>query len=280
MACFSPWVPSGSVGVKPMACGQCHGCRLARSREWAARCVHEASLYDENSFVTLTYREPRFSLHYPDFQLFMRRLRKEFAPRRIRFYMCGEYGEIGGRAHFHALLFNCGFRDRVLLRRTKAGSDLFRSAVLERCWPHGHSSVGNVTLQSAGYVARYVLKKLTGDGDESCYDVIDPDTGEVFKRVKEFGRMSLRPGIGAAWLRRFWSDVYPRGKVVVGGAEVSPPRYYDKLFAARGAGEWFRLSQERRLERDKYRGELLPSRLGAREAVSLARLTRLKRGSV
>ena len=38
-------------------CGQCIGCRLERSRQWATRCMHEASLHDCNSFVTLTYDE-------------------------------------------------------------------------------------------------------------------------------------------------------------------------------------------------------------------------------
>lgn len=36
-------------------CGQCIGCRLEKSRQWAIRCVHEASLYENNCFITLTY---------------------------------------------------------------------------------------------------------------------------------------------------------------------------------------------------------------------------------
>ena len=36
-------------------CGQCIGCRLDRSKSWAIRCVHEASLHDVNCFITLTY---------------------------------------------------------------------------------------------------------------------------------------------------------------------------------------------------------------------------------
>lgn len=83
-----------------LACGQCIGCRLERSRQWAMRCMHEASLYDENCFVTLTYDDAHLkstSLEYADFQLFMKRLRKKFADRLIRFYMCGEYGEAFSR---------------------------------------------------------------------------------------------------------------------------------------------------------------------------------------
>jgi len=36
-------------------CGRCVGCRLERSRQWAMRCMHEASLHEENIFITLTY---------------------------------------------------------------------------------------------------------------------------------------------------------------------------------------------------------------------------------
>ena len=40
-----------------LPCQQCIGCRLERSRQWAIRCMHEASLYDKNCFLTLTYSD-------------------------------------------------------------------------------------------------------------------------------------------------------------------------------------------------------------------------------
>ena len=90
-------------------CGQCVGCRLEKSRQWAMRCVHEASLYDENCFITLTYDDEFLpvggSLDKGAFPRFMKRLRKKFEPRRIRFYHAGEYGDRFGRPHYHALLF-------------------------------------------------------------------------------------------------------------------------------------------------------------------------------
>ena len=110
-------------------CGQCIGCRLERSRQWAMRCYHEASLYDLNCFVTLTFNDTHIasdgSLDHRDYQLFMKRLRKKFPKNKIRNYHCGEYGEqcrtcgqqrkycqckkyipSPGRAHHHACLFN------------------------------------------------------------------------------------------------------------------------------------------------------------------------------
>ena len=48
------------------------------------------------------------------FKKFMKRLRKRFKGKRIRFYMCGEYGEQFDRPHFHACIFGVDFPDKVL----------------------------------------------------------------------------------------------------------------------------------------------------------------------
>ena len=165
--------PMRCIGPTPdlqVPCGQCVGCRLERSRQWALRCVHEASLHKENCFITLTYNDEHLPEHghliYRDFQLFMKRLRKRTGVR-VRFYMCGEYGENFGRPHFHACLFGYNFPDLV---RWKAGkSTLYRSKLLESLWTDGYSSVGEVSFESAAYVARYILKKVTGDDAEAHY---------------------------------------------------------------------------------------------------------------
>ena len=99
------FVFNNSLDVKEhlyVPCGQCVGCRLERSRQWAIRCVHEAQMHRSNCFITLTY-SPDFlpdppSLNLRDFQLFMKRLRKRFGDG-IRFFHCGEYGEQCGRPH-------------------------------------------------------------------------------------------------------------------------------------------------------------------------------------
>lgn len=73
-----------------LPCGSCVGCRLERARQWAMRCVDEASLYKDNAFITLTFNESNVganrSLDVGVFQKFMKRLRKEVAPLRIRFF--------------------------------------------------------------------------------------------------------------------------------------------------------------------------------------------------
>ena len=276
----------GDLRQLQLPCGQCVGCRLERSRQWAVRCMHEASLYDRNCFVTLTYDADHVgvSLQYSEFQKFMKRLRQyvrrrftSARERRVRFYMCGEYGEQFARPHFHACLFNFDFPDKAYLCRSPGGSHVYRSADLEKLWRFGFSSVGDVNFQSAAYVARYVMKKVTGRMAASHYELVDAETGEIVKRAPEFARMSLKPGIGAGWLRKYSSDVYPHGRVVVNGHETNPPRYYDKLWKDEDALAFEDLQYARFLSGQERHADSLPDRLRAREKVALAKVGLLKR---
>lgn len=217
-----------------LPCGRCKGCRLERSRQWAVRCMHEASLYDANSFVTLTYSPEHvpggMSLDRKAFPLFMRRLRREEGWEKVRYYHCGEYGDRFKRPHYHALLFGVDFRSDRVERGVSDGSALWRSRTLDRLWPDGEAWIGSVTFESAAYVARYIMKKITGDAASDHYLSVDEETGEVWKREPEYATMSRRPGIGLRWLEKFSGDVYSSGQrgVVVRGKVGKPPRYYDK----------------------------------------------------
>lgn len=227
-----------------LRCGKCAGCRMDKAREWAVRCSHEASLWGHNVFITLTYSEMNLpkrwgvdSLCPRDFVLFMKKLRK--VKDGVRFLQAGEYGKLG-RPHHHALLFNCKFDDAVFW--CKSGlNDLYRSAELEGLWPFGFSSVGEVTFESAGYVARYTTKKMTAAGDWTGCDQ-DPVKG----KIPEYMTMSRRPGIGAGWIEKYFSEVYPSDQVVVkGGKVMRPPRYYD-LVAEKCDSEMFKQVCSRR----------------------------------
>ncbi|WNK13078.1 MAG: replication initiator protein [Microvirus sp.] len=257
-----------------LRCGQCVGCRLERSRQWAVRCMHEAQLHVSNSFVTLTYDDehvPRDgSLRYSDFQYFMKRLRLEYGP--TRFYMCGEYGEQFKRPHFHACLFGLYFPDRVLFRETEAGSSIFTSVALTRLWPHGFSSVGDVTFESAAYVARYVMKKVTGALADDHYARVDSESGEMYWLVPEFTRMSLKPGIGAPWMDRFYPDVFPNDYVLVRGRKCRPPRYYQKWLTS--LEDCFTVDSSREaLMTDSFKADSTPERLAVIETVAKSRLS-------
>jgi len=290
VACFKPltaWqLDDGSVvfvergAVKrqlELPCGQCIGCRLERSRQWAVRCLHESQLHEHSCFVTLTYSDEhlRPSLHYPDFQKFMKRLRKKFG--KVRFYMCGEYGEQFSRPHFHACLFGVYFDDRVVWKRLESGSILYRSAALEALWPFGFSSVGDVTFESAAYVARYVMKKVTGDRADVHYNRVDVVTGEEVQLVPEFNRMSLKPGIGADWFRKFSPEVLVRDGVVVNGRVSKVPRYYDNMLQSMDGFRFDEVKFERFKKALTVLEDTTPERLADRELVTKARLSFKKR---
>lgn len=239
MACFHPMLARLDAEGRPrfiraatlgesipgtirLSCGQCSGCRLESARQWAVRCVHEAQLHESNSFITLTYDDehlpPSGSLQKSDWQKFARRFRKQRG--KFRYFHCGEYGD-RGRPHYHAAIFGHDFlADRVHFKMSN-GHELFRSASLEKLWPNGFSTIGELTFESASYVAQYVLKKVTGDKAEGHYNGRQP----------EYVTMSRRPGIAHDWLERFRSDVYPSDEVISNGRPARPPTYYDNLQA-------------------------------------------------
>lgn len=258
-----------------LPCGQCIGCRLERSRQWAVRCYHEASLYDNNCFITLTYDDEHLpddrSLDVRHFQKFMKRLRKKYGAN-IRFYHCGEYGERFGRPHYHACIFNHDFEDKVLWRKIN-DVPLFLSASLQQLWPLGHSSVGTVTFQSAAYVARYIMKKRLGRGSEEHY--MDPETGVI--RKPEYTTMSRKPGIGQPWLEKFKTDVYPDDFVIINGKKVRPPRYYDQQIELTDTESYEELKRRRVRQANKHKANNTPERLKVRETIQGHKLRRLPR---
>lgn len=285
MPCFSPL--QGFRGVNggltfarhlstglPMqtTCGRCIGCRLERSRQWAVRCMHEASLYEDNCFITLTYSDdylPAFgSLEVRAFQLFMKRLRRR-VDRKVRFYHCGEYGDELGRPHYHALLFGMDFADKYPWAE-RSGNVAWRSADLESLWKFGQSEIGSVTFESAAYVARYITKKITGKAAEDHYRRVDVLTGEISQIQPEYSTMSRRPGIGRGWIEKFVSDVYPSDEVISRGRPAKPPRYYDSYFGTQDPDGLLEVQKERTRRRD--RENETPERLSVREVCTVARL--------
>lgn len=296
--------------VEPMVvpCQGCIGCRLKRSGEWAIRGTHEQSLYEYNSFITLTFDKLRLpyrdsslppadvSLYYPDFQAFMWRLRKKYGAD-IRLIVSGEYGDNFSRPHYHAILFNFDFPDKYHWYTSRQGHRVSRSPSLEELWPFGFSEIGTVTPQSIGYVARYILKKVNGDRALAHYTWLDEATGLKFYRAPELAHYSNRPGIGHGWFMKYWQDVYPHDYVVFNGRKFRPPRYYDKLYqrltgelivresASDVSGfeevlfsEDFDAMKLTRLESlQKHLDDNTVDRLQVKETLAIARLSKLKR---
>lgn len=256
-----------------LACGQCIGCRLERSRQWAVRCNHEANLYEENCFLTLTYNDENLpsdgSINRRHVQLFLKRLRKKISPRKIRYVYAGEYGEKTHRPHYHFIIFNYDFPDKVLHSRNRDGDNLYTSKILDDLWGLGHCLIGAVTFESAAYVARYCLKKVTGKNAQTHYERVDPETGEIHKLEPEFFQPSLKPGIGKPWLEKYKSDVYPHDHVIVRGHKSRPPRAYDETLSETEVSQ---LKKKRMKTARKFKADNTKDRLRTREMVQNARI--------
>jgi len=275
------------VSELQLPCGTCDGCRLERSRQWAVRCVHESQMHQENCFITLTYDDdhipPGGNLRYKDFQNFMKRLRKKYTGKKIRFFMCGEYGNLRERPHYHACLFGIDFGDKLYHKSTAAGSKIYTSNALSSLWtdkdgsPLGFCTVGIVNFDSAGYVARYVMKKRQGKDNREGYEYIDEKTGEIKYKEAEFIHMSLKPGVGHGFYIKYFSDIFPRDTVVINGVEVKTPKYYYKKLKLDNEEVFATIAQKRTETGAKYRKDNTPERLKVKEKVQKARTKMLQR---
>lgn len=293
--------PSGKYGIvfvkdqgEPgsemlVPCGQCIGCRLERSRQWAMRCVHESSLYEENCFLTLTYNDenlpPNSSLLHEDFQLFMKRLRKKYGAG-IRYYMCGEYGEEQdeelykispiGRPHFHACIFNHDFPDKMLWK-TINDIKLYTSEDLDGLWNKGYATIGDVTFESAAYVARYIMKKRTGKQSDEHYNRgINYETGEIKLIEPEYTQMSRRPGIAKKWWDEFNQDTF-KDFVTVRGIKMKPPKYYDRCLEAQQPERMLAIKEKRALAAIANIHEQHDLRRKTKQEIKLRQINRLVR---
>jgi hypothetical protein len=261
-------------------CGQCVGCRLERSRQWAIRCVHEASLHQQNSFVTLTYDDEHLpadkSLHLEDFQLFMKRLRKKFVGKQIRFYHCGEYGEQTFRPHYHVCFFGLDFDDKIVWKKSR-NSTLYNSEILTKLWGKGYAVIGDVTFESAAYVARYIMKKVTGKNADEHYTRCDLETGEIFKLKPEYTTMSRRPGIANNFFEKYKNEIYRDDFIVMNNKKMRPPRYYDRSYEIIAPDHLLKIKSKRIKKAKKFLTNNTDERLLVREKLTKKRVSRLAR---
>lgn len=143
----------------------------------------ESFQHESSFFVTLTYDQdhlpPDGSVSVRAAQLFLKRLRKAAGSAKLRYYIVGEYGEKGGRPHYHAAIFGLPVSGVYLDSR----SGRMKHRLIDQAWRLGLHDCGTLTADSAGYIVSYIVKGLTKDAL--------PDG-----RAPEFARMSRRPGIG------------------------------------------------------------------------------------
>lgn len=199
-------------------------CRINRREEWTTRLLLEFEQWDHAAFITLTYSDQNLpklgSLSKRDTQLWLKRLRKLLAPRKIRYFMCGEYGPRTERPHYHAVVFGL--------------DPITELALIEKSWALGFVTASPLTPGRARYCARYVTKKLTSP--KSFSD----------GRTPEFGTMSRRPGLGADTAMQIARSIPTDGEEAVvqvnlkfGKVHLRFDRYIrEKLLSGRSAEYW------------------------------------------
>lgn len=270
-----------------IACGQCIACLLQRSRENAARILHESTLHEENSFLTLTLADenlPNFqSLDVKHWQSFAHRLRKRMAPEKLRFFHAGEYSDYPKRRpHYHAIVNLDWHWDRTLFKETDQGHNIYTSPSLDELWKLGKCFIGDVSFSSAAYVARYMMKKITGPNAADHYNHLDIYTGECVKIKPEYTTQSRRPGLGKKWIDKYYKEVYgnlnnPKDEIIINGRKLRPPKYYDHQLKLIDP-ELYKLTKSRRITHaEKYEDDNTPDRLAVKEKVKLARFSKMVR---
>lgn len=251
--------------VLVLPCGKCDLCVRTYKRNWACRCICEAQTSNGGQFLTLTCSDDSQLRTFPDnnlihkpFQDFMKRLRKEKGiidlrgcycddiargdydyTHRIRYFMCGEYGSLSHRAHYHAILFGVDFQDKYQVGYSKSGQPLYSAPALDRArYVNGVEIFGPVSNfapcspADICYTVGYVDKKLWDNRRE----VLTDSEGKIYKENRPYVKMSRRPGIGYDWLEKYHGDVWKfyNDEVLLNdcvyatqcGAKYFPPRYF------------------------------------------------------
>lgn len=198
-------------------------------------------------------------------------------PQKLRFYHAGEYSDPPRkRPHYHAIIMGLDWHwDRVLYKETDQGHNIYTSQSLDRTWELGKCFIGDVTFESAAYVARYMMKKITGPNATDHYNHLDIVTGECVKIKPEYTTQSRRPGLGNSWIKKYYKEVYGnkeylKDEIVINGRKQRPPKYYDEQLIKIDP-EHFKLIKARRISRaNNHETDNTPERLAAKERCALA----------
>jgi hypothetical protein len=226
--------------------------------------MHEAKNHEQNCVVTLTYDDdhlPEYKTIVPDHAVdFMQRLRDRLryekyknndcnTSRPIKTYGCAEYGEKYGRPHYHIILFGHDFTDKKCVRNAlpkstneEAGKGgYYTSDILDTIWGHGQCQTMDLTFDSAAYVARYVMKKMTGQKAEHYQN-----------RLPEQAICISQKGIGKDWYKKNKHKIYTNDIIHINGKQIKPTKYYDKQYEIEHIEKYKQIKEKRNEETNKY----------------------------
>ena len=237
-------------------CGQCIGCRLDYSKQWANRCMLELEYHEKAYFATMTYAPEEMPISYyakndngeaqatgtldkRDLQLFFKRLRKK-QEEQIRYYAVGEYGTEFERPHYHAIIYGLDLPDLTFHHKGKNGFPYYKSQIFENAWKKGICDLTTVSWDTCAYVARYMTKKLKGNEGKKY---------EITNIEPPFSLMSRKPGIARQWFDDH-PDCYDYDYINLttakGGKKIKHPRYYDALYDIKNPEEMKKIKEIRK----------------------------------
>ena len=213
--CDSPFVKKIEKKWYDLPCGKCPVCKTRRVSQWTFRMMKELEVSESAYFITLTYdtlhvpltKKKLMTLRKSDFQKFMKRLRKKHKSK-LRYYMCGEYGENYWRPHYHVILFNLDDVNKVADAWKEDGK------------PIGSVHIGTVNEKTIRYTCKYIDKDKRiplWNGDD---------------RIKEYSAMSNGLGrnyVDKVGVRQYHKSDLERCYVTLNGVKIPMPRYYKNL---------------------------------------------------
>lgn len=187
--CVRPIVVKHEGNRATVRCGRCRGCRVRHKMAWTGRLLLESRDHPFSRVVTLTYADQKKQegeLYYKDIQNFLKIHRNNELERGrntpVRYFVCGEYGEKSGHAHWHMVLFgekSCQpeWMKEAVFCNLKGWSDT-----------HGFVTCMRLVPASAAYTVGYTLKK-----------------GE---NQSPFMRLSLKPSIAFTRIDQFAQETF------------------------------------------------------------------------
>ena len=141
-------------------CGVCEQCISEKCNNWVIRNYYEEKKHEKKCFITLTYKENPILLIRKDAQDFIKRLRRYLEYNidkniKIRFYGCGEYGEVNNRPHLHFIIYGWNDPNAKYLTFNKKYQIVYQSEIIQKVWGLGRTSYQEYGEREVPYISLY-----------------------------------------------------------------------------------------------------------------------------
>lgn len=173
--------PEQRQAAMPFGCGRCLPCRINKARIWTHRILLEQMVSDGTCWCTFTYSDEfipdKGSLKKDDYQKLIKRIRRRFESRKIRYFGVGEYGNEKGRPHYHIIFFNIRFEE---------------GRKIQDCWNKGFVHVDELNEKTARYTAGYVTEKIHKEFEKEYFKDKEPEFMSMSKHNGGIGSGAIR----------------------------------------------------------------------------------------